>query len=584
MSITPIKTRTQLAQEIESYIQSRFSSVDLSDNTVTKDMLVSAPARYIYDNYVISKFFEAAINLNSLETYLLNSDLRNELATLLAVNVSDVDDMIDRVVELHANNYGLARKAGTRATGIISFITGTRPTTDSVIGANTQCFVPNTNLLYSTTASVNVGAYPTAANFNFTTNVWEWKVGAIAQGNGTVYNVPQNLITGVTSGQGVAFNCINYTVFTGGTDAETTLELLSRVSLALSGNFQGTAASILSRVLSYSFVDDAKIAYLPTDPSKRREGLSNIDVFVKSTATVQENAVLTYSTNPLKLEKTYTTAITSVSLPDISYIIPDLFYSLDNGTHGTSFVRFNSISENLNDTDIIQLTGWTTLQLSKDGVDVSFPDFVVGDPIAAEGHITVLAVDSSGSTTDDTASWEYGSVDTTLVRTSALPTTTLRLDIGIHPETGDQVAVTHLHNSAIETLRSDITDPSVAFIGQNVEVFPAEQVPIYIDLTAQIALGYNGSAKIGEITTEVTSFISGLGMGSTINKLDIIEIVASIPGIVDVALDSMILGEGTEEDPPTSSGDVVVDTDEYPYLAYINIKTTTSTITNVRSI
>jgi len=590
MPILNTKTKAQLIEEIINFIRSRFRNIDMSPGQVARDLLVEAPAEFMYDNYVLVNFLNAAINLNNLESYILNEDLRVELANLLSVSISDVDNMITEVLVLHGENYGIIRKEATKASGTLSFTTTTRPTSATSIASGTICQIPESNLTFSTTAEITIPANPTAAYFNFDNNVWEFKVLASSGGGGSVYNVPPHTVTAVQPGQSVSFNVTNYNSFTGGTDVESNASLITRIKEALAGNFHGTASAILSTVLSYPFIDAAELAYLPTDPSKVREGLSQIDVFVKSDATNRTtDTESSYATNPIVLGNTYATSVYSVLISTNSYTISSVFYDLEIGDLGTSYVRFSDISESITATrsdslgsgeEYISLSGGDTLQLINSGVEIDFPDPSAGNPISTDGRITVTLYDSDGTSTDDTANWSYTDSPSTIERSSAVASTTVRIAVGVTPATGDAVDIDYLYNQAIVDVVNYLNSDAVVFMGQDIQLFPAEQSSIYIDMRVQIETSYSSETKRSEITTAVTEFITGLGLGSSINKSDILDIVLDIAGVVDVDLGNMTLGIGTEDSPPEVSGDLTLDTDQYPIMGYLNLTLTNANIKN----
>lgn len=550
-----IKSKAQIISEIIQYIKSRFPLADVVPNTVIRDLNVEAPATYFYDTYKVVAFLEQVLDLNNLQVLLENSDERAKLAAILGITIDVMEKMITDIVELWASNYGLVRKAGTKATGLIAFyakIGNTIPPSGIRIPAGTRVTIPNTNLVFRTLIEGILKQED--SYFNNISQQYEVVVPAEAELVGSQGNVPSNTITQLYAGQQLDVIPINYSNFNGGSNPESDLELLNRIKLVYTGNFHGTAHSILSRVLAYPFVQDAKVVYLPNDPSKISSGISDIDVFVKSTA----SAIKTYNTvfetlynNSIPLQDKYVAYINKVKILDNNYTFQPQLYQILTNNLGKSFVHFNTTFRSDKDKAFFHYNssgGFDFFKIKLPDVSdqfVIFPDgnSPDGTPISNFGRISITRKLIQIQTQDivnynDTPYWYFTGNQTTIKRHSysGVPSYETVFEITILPESGDNIEINYVYNDTLQKIYDELNSPANLFLGQFINVFQAEQVPITVKAIVQISPSYALTDKATECKTAISNYLGSLPLGALINETDIVNILLRVPGVVDVKI------------------------------------------------
>ncbi len=284
--IVPIKTRIELITEVINFIRSRYPNADLIPGTVFRDLLIEAPMDYIADTYQMVNILSYILNLENLTNLVLSTDSQLQFAQLYDIDVAELQTLIGNVLDLYASNYGISRNLGTKASGVLVFYINAQPTTkDLTVAVGTTCRVPNTDLVFQVTSGGTLYAssspsYDANAEYDSANGVWRIELPAESVGTGASRNVPaSSVIQADDTSSGLQVT--NYSRFVGGQDEETDISLLGKIRGAYTGNFQGTPASILAQVKSFSTVKDVTMSYLSTDDNKVRKDIMNaVDIFV----------------------------------------------------------------------------------------------------------------------------------------------------------------------------------------------------------------------------------------------------------------------------------------------------------------
>lgn len=592
------KTESQIAADLVDFIKSRYPSADLIPNTVLRDLLVEGPARLLYDNQFISSFYDAVTNFNTVKNMLNSNMARLNLANALSVDVSVIDMMIANIINLYAENYNLTRKVGNKATGILTFykVSGV-PETAMTIPAGTTCSVPGTNLKFITRTSVTMPANPTIDYYDSVSNVYRIRVEAEALGVGTVYNVGSGLITS-SGASSVPLSVTNSGAFVGGLDAETDLELLQRVKLVYTGNFKGTAPSILSRILETPFVQDASIAYKADDPNKRRSGLSQIDVFVRAQGATTYSDSALFNGNPHPLTKTWVTDIDSITINNsvgiTSYSIPAIFYQVGyDTTAGTSSVTFIENIEQLSNAGGIYYASDNYQLIMPSGSANVYVAFKINGLAYADAptintsmgevmrdRYTIRLADGTDITDvcdlEVRAEADNHTCISIPVAYSSPLSNIQQLNISVHPKVGtDTVATTYNYNPNMELIEQELHNDAYEFIGQDIMVYPADAVTLYMKATVQVDPSVSIVEKTAEIQSAVTAYLTRLSMGASVEMSAVIDVILSIPGVTDVRIPFDLFGIQTDPAiPPIWAEDV-----QLSQLQYIGFVTAQITLT-----
>jgi hypothetical protein len=109
-----------------------------------------------------------------------------------------------------------------------------------------------------------------------------------------------------------------------------------------------------------------------------------------------------------------------------------------------------------------------------------------------------------------------------------------------------------------------LNNPLNLFVGQRINIFQAEEVPVTIKATVQIDQTYNLATKSTECLTVLSSYLSKLPLGATINITDVVYALKSISGVIDVRLP---LQELSIPDSATKVADIILLNKQYPILS-----------------
>jgi uncharacterized phage protein gp47/JayE len=274
------KSFNNIINSMISFIKSVKPTVDVSEGTIFRDIVVDVPAQEIAKLY---------------------SEL--EIASLSQSLLTAPDSTLDKI----ASNLGLVRKNARQSKGYITFFKRDTPTFDITIPAGT---VVSTSLTtstesqrFTTLSTVTMYASLASTYFNPDTEVYEIEVPIISvlAGLNTVVG-PNSINLMITAIPGID-GCYNKEATSGGQDREDSESFRNRIAAKWRGSNLGTINGLLSDVLNYSEdVIDVKVL---GHEDVGREDAGAVDVYIKGYRVEQTqevfSEVLNYSFNEIIL-------------------------------------------------------------------------------------------------------------------------------------------------------------------------------------------------------------------------------------------------------------------------------------------
>lgn len=259
-----IKTSDELIQQALNYINAWRPDVDTSVGTLIKDIVIDVPATVLGTAYQDLQQIQKASSVNY------------------------VNELTDNQVEDLAANYNLTRKQGSYATGIITFIKYSAPTTTITVGASdgtggvsVSTLKDDNGVSYSFT-TVETKQFTVAnANslYNAERNRWELNITIQADQVGSDFNVAANAIKMFSGINGID-DIINYNACAGGLDIETNEQLGERIIDAAKARLLGTIPGYETLVNSFNQIVDSNVIDTSMSDYIRNTYGNEIDVVV----------------------------------------------------------------------------------------------------------------------------------------------------------------------------------------------------------------------------------------------------------------------------------------------------------------
>jgi len=259
-----IKTSDELIQQALDYITAWRPDVDTSVGTLIKDIVIDVPATVLGVAYQDLQQIQKASSINY------------------------VNELTDNQVEDLAANYGLTRKQGSYATGVITFIRYSAPTTTVTVGASdgtggvsVSTLKDDNGVSYSfTTVETKQFTVANASSlYSADRNRWELNVTIQADQVGSDYNVAANAIKMFSGINGVD-DIVNYNACVGGLDIETNEQLGERIKEAAKARLLGTVAGYKSLIDSFNQVIDSAVVDTSTPGYIRNTYGNEVDVVI----------------------------------------------------------------------------------------------------------------------------------------------------------------------------------------------------------------------------------------------------------------------------------------------------------------
>jgi hypothetical protein len=167
------------------------------------------------------------------------------------------------------------------------------------------------------------------------------------------------------------------------------------------------------------------------------------------------------------------------------------------------------------------------IPLGTDFEDVVFSK----QPILTSGIVSVLS-SSSGSI----SSSNYSLVkDTGSYRGSVIAQDKLSWIISTDSSYG-VVSVIYNYNGLVEDIQNLFNKTNTDTLNANILVKWAQEIPINIEFSMKVISGFSFSDVEAMVTSELSTYLSGLVIGSEIQQADLTRIILNVPGVDDILL------------------------------------------------
>jgi len=98
------------------------------------------------------------------------------------------------------------------------------------------------------------------------------------------------------------------------------------------------------------------------------------------------------------------------------------------------------------------------------------------------------------------------------------------------------ISITYDYNGLIEDLQNIFNKTNTDILNSNLLIKWAEEVPIDIEFSMKVISGFSFSDVQTVVSSELSTYLSGLVIGSEIQQADVARIILNTPGVDDVAL------------------------------------------------
>jgi len=250
------------------------------------------------------------------------------------VDINKWSEWTDEDLESIAANYGLTRRVGTKATGVITFFATSRPSGDVNISKDVTIMTV-TNIKFLTTDSLTVLHDNIDSYKNTTTGRYEFNVPIQAVTAGSSGDVPAGSIISMSSYSGSINGVVNKIATQGGYDEESNEELVNRIKTLIQGGYNPATVNNMCLYFINNFPNIRDIAIEKDNPIIS----GTIDVFYIGTNILSaQDSTYWYGANIL-LQSTPVIIVQEVSsgatvfTPEIDYILVLDAVSMNAGTN-----------------------------------------------------------------------------------------------------------------------------------------------------------------------------------------------------------------------------------------------------------
>lgn len=373
-----IKSKEALLSELVTYIRAFTRSLDTSENSLTRDLLLtpfSVGAQAIMDQVEIAR----------------------DLGILSRLEEADLDN--------EGTNYKKERLTGSYATVTATFYTETAPTEDIVIPANTQISTTGTTfsspVTFSTISEARFTATDAASYFNYDRDRYEFNVTALADAIGTTGNVGAELVSqiigSVTGIEGVT----NLNAATGGEDEESDEDFRKRIQDAKTGRDLNTVNGLRGFIREVGFIDASPVRCEDVDSEKA----TGIDVFVINSSSESYTDTFTYDPSQERyyLTKRPVLEVTSVLGSNAGNLgSSDYDANIDNDSplrrsiYGQDYITIRTGAALLTGETITVTYNYSSLiEATQEQLDLNSNDVLTADPLIKRGFPLYLVVNAS---------------------------------------------------------------------------------------------------------------------------------------------------------------------------------------------
>jgi len=246
--------------------------VALYENSVGSDVFVTPLANQIYDTNIFQDFSSRCKSLTQLEQIVKDVRYKEILRYVLNLTYDEVLALISSAIDNLISNYNETRKPASKSRGYVRlYLNSANPITLSA-GFSVET-LNGIKFLTTNSFTAFVPSYDSTRGLYYIDSAVESVL------TGLLTNVEPNTIVKLSSGIGtiVAVNNLYRTRF--GRGQETDLEVIARVRNILASRNQSVFNGILSTILYYPGVVDAKIVF-PGDDEMVRNEKNAVDIYI----------------------------------------------------------------------------------------------------------------------------------------------------------------------------------------------------------------------------------------------------------------------------------------------------------------
>jgi hypothetical protein len=394
----PIVSRQQIIRDTITGISRSNRQIRVDPGSVLRDTFIdpfSSEAerlRFIVDFLHRAQSFAGLLQIDDPQNTGLSVNVASstyKLALKKAFGLSrnaDVQSVIDRAFESLASKYGVFRRAGRFARGLVTFYTTQTPTSTRPIPLGT--IVAGGSVQFKVLSASSIRFSDRGSFYDPTTGRYQVNVSVQATSIGSAGNVAAGQIRKVVSGV-TGLSVTNPGDMFGGDEQETNLDLATRAQNALASVDSGTARGYLQTAADVPGVVQAQVV-MAGDPIMFRDlDASGVHRGGKVDVWLQGDSLATV-TDTFAFARDVANSIHFVLIGDPSTLIfravdPSLTASLPivemlDDEEQSVGLRNASTGEFFDLTDV-RITSFDTIQLSTDVVQpsVTLSDVVLGD-------------------------------------------------------------------------------------------------------------------------------------------------------------------------------------------------------------
>jgi len=373
-----IKTLQTLLAEIKTFLRAFNRSLDTSDNSIAKDLLLLP---FSIGGKIIMGEISKVQNLHILDR-LAGTDLDNE-----------------------ATNYKKERLTGSYATVTLTFYATTLPSSDIVIPAGTSVRTSGTSFVspvtFTTVAEARFAVGSMPAYYSYDRSRYEFTAAAACDISGTVGNVGATFINTIVSAVSDIAGATNRTAAIGGRDEELDDDLRDRIRLAKTGRELNVVNGLRKYLKDLGFID----AYAISAEDSDAERTTGVDAFVIDTSLAAKTDTFTYdpsqpryyfSKRPI-IAASAPVAVSVGTLPASQYsVTKDSTSGRSRSTEAIDYVEISTAAAlSAGETFTISYTYPETLYNSQGNFDLPENNILTADVLLKQAYPMYLYINAS---------------------------------------------------------------------------------------------------------------------------------------------------------------------------------------------
>lgn len=502
-----MRTLSEIKSDMVQDILDLREDVKLVEGDTQHDVTIVAPANQFYRNEVLLEFEDRTRNLTTFTNLVNDETFKQTYAEALgtkqdgtAYTIDDVNTLISERLNAYIQDWGFVRNTGVQASGSVRVYL--YDTTAVSWDASTE-FSTSTGVTYSaSTTFSNI-----VPNYDTVLGLYYIDIPILATDVGVNGNATVGSIRGMTPKPSNFSYVTNVTSITGGSDAETDLDLINRASEAWATRVAGNQPYIVSLAESKTYVDDVKTIV---------EDDTTNDIYVGSVCDV----------------------MTQFNADDVAVVEEYFYWPGQSGNTGAESFYFTPTNQPI-------LSSFTPILYK----------YLYG------------STDAVQITTNSTTIVEFVK-DTGTFSESVKANDQLKVQMVLNIGTGGsqyqrKLKLIYAYDRNPSKLQNEIEASDQRLIGPDPLVRKATNIPLDVVVVPTIAYGYVTATVQAAITSNIGIFFNGgttsygkqyarKGIGESINHSEIADVITRTEGVVSYDTDIFFVKNsitGSLEDP-----------------------------------